>query len=172
MVRLLSRIELAVGIALLAIITLLIFAASVMRFSGHPVIWSVDLAQLLFIWLSFIGASRAMRERAHLGVDYLVRLLGHRHRLALETGLAVMLLAFLAVLAVEGSKLTLLNLQRQFGDSGLPYALVTIAVPVGCVILALSILANLHEAWTAHASSRTLIFARSDTEAAAPRSDF
>ena len=58
-----------------------------MRFFGHPLIWSVDLAQLLFIWLCFIGATRAMRERGHLGVDFLVRPFPHRYRLALVLGL-------------------------------------------------------------------------------------
>lgn len=160
MSRLVARIELALGAGLLAVIVGLVFVASVMRFFGRPLIWSVDLAQLLFIWLCFLGAARAMRERAHLGVDMLVRLLGHRGRLLVETGLAALFVAFMAVLAWEGGKLTLLNIERQFGDSGLSYAFVTIAVPAGCLLLSAAILVNAAEAWRRRGDGRTLIFSR------------
>jgi TRAP-type C4-dicarboxylate transport system permease small subunit len=154
--RLYARIEFAIGATILAVITALVFVAAVMRFFGEPLIWSVDLAQLLFIWLCFIGATRAMRQRAHLGVDLLVRLLPHAGRLWLETALAALTLVFLAILAWEGVELTLLNIERRFGDSGLSYAWVTIAVPVGSALLCASILANLVDAWR----SDRLVFAR------------
>ncbi|ADZ70918.1 TRAP transporter small permease [Polymorphum gilvum] len=143
----LARLELCVAVALLAAIVVLVFAAALMRFFGRPLIWSVDLAQLLFIWLCFLGAARALRSRAHLGVDLIVRHLPARRRQALEFALAACCLAFLAVLFVEGIDLTLLNRQRLFGDSGLSYAYVTVAVPVGSLLLAASILANMVEAW-------------------------
>ena len=160
----LGKIEFAVGGILLAVITGLVFIAAVMRFFGHPLIWSVDLAQLLFIWLCFIGATRAMRQRAHLGVDYLVRLFSRRHRLILETALALLFVAFLAVLAVEGYKLTILNWERQFGDSGLSYAWVTIAVPAGSVMLSISIISNLVSSWRQARLDGQLIFTRAIAE--------
>ncbi|MEK9703335.1 MAG: hypothetical protein VW829_15060 [Deltaproteobacteria bacterium] len=46
-----TQIEWVVGATLLTVIVFLVFIASVMRFLGFPIIWSVDLAQLLFIWL-------------------------------------------------------------------------------------------------------------------------
>ncbi|WP_372423611.1 TRAP transporter small permease [Salinarimonas chemoclinalis] len=163
----LARLELVVGSVLLGIITVLVFAAAVMRFFDRPLIWSVDLAQLLFIWLCFVGASRAMRERAHLGVDLLVRGFSPRVRLAIEMALAVLFIAFMAIIAIEGTKLTLLNRERLFGDSGLSYAWVTIAVPVGCLFLTLAILGNAWEAWRERARGRLLVFSRIDAEPAA-----
>lgn len=162
MLRYLARIELWLGSALLAVIVALVFAASVARFFGHPLIWSIDLAQLLFIWLCFVGASRAMRERGHLGVDLLIRKLGWERRLLIETVMAVLFILFMAVLAWEGYTLTLLNRERVFGDSGLPYALVTIAVPVGCLLLSLSIIANTFEAWRQRQAGGPLVFTRTD----------
>ncbi|WP_269581165.1 TRAP transporter small permease [Roseibium sp. Sym1] len=158
MLQLYSRIEFILGAAILLIITGLVFIAAVMRFFGTPLIWSVDLAQLLFIWLCFIGATRALRRRAHLGVDLLVQHLPFRMRRWLETGLALIVLAFLGVLAVKGYGLTMKNIERQFGDSGLSYAWVTIAVPAGCVLLSASIIANLVQSWK---STETLVFERS-----------
>jgi TRAP-type C4-dicarboxylate transport system permease small subunit len=163
--RLIAQIEFLVGAGLLAVIVVLVFIASVMRFFDHPLIWSVDLAQLLFIWLCFVGATRAMRERAHLGVDLLIRYIGHRNRLVVETVLAAIFIAFMAALAWEGYKLTMLNRERLFGDSGLSYAYVTIAVPFGCVFLTAAIMANARDAWKNRADGRTLIFTRPDSPA-------
>lgn len=161
MSRHIARIELVLGGGLLGVIVGLVFVASVMRFFNHPLIWSIDLAQMLFIWLCFVGATRAMRERSHLGVDMLVRLLGHRNRLVVEIALAVIFVAFMWVLGWEGIKLTLLNRERTFGDSGLSYAYVTVAVPVGCVFLSLAMLANVAQAWRARAGGKVLVFSRS-----------
>lgn len=160
MSRRIAQIEVVVGGGLLAVIVGLVFVASVMRFFDRPLIWSIDLAQLLFIWLCFIGATRAMRERAHLGVDLLVRLLGHRQRLVIEIALAVVFIGFLAVLGWEGARLTLLNRERQFGDSGLSYAYVTVAVPAGCLLLSLAMVANVRQAWRARAGGAVLVFSR------------
>lgn len=162
MTRGLARIELAVAVSLLAVIVVLVFSAAIMRFFGHPLIWSVDVAQLLFIWLCFLGATRAMREKAHIGIDLFVRLLGHRARLAVEIAVSLVVLAFLALLAVEGYRLTLLNRQRLFGDSGLSYAFVTAAVPVGCVMLGTALLYNLVGAWRRRRDGRTLVYSRSE----------
>lgn len=160
MSRIFRFVEFALGGTLLVIITLLVFAAAVMRHFGHPLIWSVDLAMLLFIWLCFIGAFKAMRERGHLGVDFAVRLLPHQGRLWVETFMTGVALVFFAVLAVEGTKLTLMNTARSFGDSGLSYAWVTIAVPVGCVLLSVAMIANAIEAWRSRASTKKLIYSR------------
>lgn len=152
----LLKFEFFIGMMLLSVITFLVFIAAIMRFTGHPVIWSIDLAQLLFIWLCFLGAVRAMRIRAHLGVDYLVRKLSHQNRLIIESVMAVIFIAVMAVLAVEGYKLSVLNQQRIFGDSGISYFFVTIAVPVGCFFLSLTIILNSIEAWRSRGSKNAV----------------
>ena len=153
------QLEFAVGGALLMVITGLVFTAAVMRFFGRPLIWSVDMAQLLLIWLCFFGASRAMRERAHLGVDLLVRLFGRRYRLILELMLAAVFIVFMALLAWEGYALTMLNKERIFGDSGMSYGFVTIAVPVGCILLSAVIVTNALQALR-DPDQRMLIFSK------------
>ncbi|MBL4808379.1 MAG: TRAP transporter small permease [Rhodobacteraceae bacterium] len=166
-----AKIEFAVGVILLATITFLVFIAALMRHFGHPLIWSVDMAQLLFIWLCFVGATRALRERGHLGVDFLVRLFSYKNRLRIETALAALFIVFLMTLAKVGVDLTLLNIERLFGDSGISYAFVTSAVPVGCVFLSLAIIANTVEAWRSAKSTQRLIFARTANDGDTSRSE-
>lgn len=143
MIRILDFLEGTLAKVLLAAIVVMVFAAGVARSFGHPLIWSVDMAQLLFVWLCFLGANRALRLKAHIGVDYFVAKLPHGARRGIEIVLALCALAFLIALAWTGAQLTLLNLERVYGDSGISYAWVTAAVPVGCAMLALTLLAHL-----------------------------
>lgn len=160
MFRRLAQAETAAAGIILAAITFMVFAAAVMRFFGRPLIWSVDLAQLLFIWLCFLGATRALREKGHIGVEVLVIYLPHRVRLAIEIAITLLILAFLIRLAQEGAKLTWLNRQRTYGDSGIPYAFVTVAVPVGCLMLSASLIGNLLHAWRRRHAGDTLVYTR------------
>jgi TRAP-type C4-dicarboxylate transport system permease small subunit len=106
-----------------------------------------------------------MREKSHIGIDLIVRALGHRNRLILETLLTALILAFLAALTIEGVRLTVMNSQRQFGDSGISYAWVTFAVPAGCVMLAAALIYNLIGAWRRRGDGRTLVYSRSEGDA-------
>lgn len=158
MSRIIEKIEFVLGAGLLAIITGLVFIAAIARFAGHPIIWSVDMAQLLFIWLCFVGATRAMRLRSHLGVDYFVRLFGYKSRLMIETVMAVIFITVMGILSIEGYKLAVQNKERLFGDSGISYYFVTMAVPVGFLFLSLAIIANAVDAW--RSQDGKLVFTR------------
>lgn len=125
---------------LLAAITVLVLIAAISRTIGQPVIWSDDMAQLLFVWLCVFGATRAMRLQTHMAVDYLVKWLPRTPRWLLELANAAMVLGFLMTLAISGYKLTMLNWQRVYGDSGISYAWVTIAIPVGSFLMSLEII--------------------------------
>lgn len=163
MLRRLGQLELAACVALLAAVTGLVFVAAVMRFFGYPLIWSVDMAQLLFVWLCFLGGTRALREKSHIGMEVLVKHLGYRRQFWLEMVLSVVILAFLAILAVEGVKLTLLNRERLFGDSTLSYAWVTAAVPSGCLMLGVALAYNMADAWRRRREG-VLVYSRTAAE--------
>lgn len=160
MARIVAKFEFAIGAFLLMAIVFLVFIAAIMRFFGHPLIWSVDTAQLLFIWLCFAGATATMRKKGHIGVDLLVRKLGYRYRLWLETFQAVVFIGFMAVLIVEGYELAIANKERVFGYSGISYYFVTFAVSVGCFTLCLAIIANAVDAWRNRADGDVLIFTK------------
>lgn len=162
--QLVAKLEFIIGTALLLVIVVLVFIAAVMRFFGVPLIWSVDTAQLLFIWLCFVGATRTMRLRGHIGVDLLVRMLGHKYRLWIETAQAVVFVAMMVVLMFEGFRLADANKERVFGYSGMSYGLVTLAVSFGCITLSLAIIANAVDAWRNRAGGKTLIFTRTGND--------
>ena len=158
MVAFLVRLEAAVGKLLLVVIVVLVFAAGVLRWFDHPLIWSVDLAQLLFLWIAFIGANQALRKRVHIGMDLAVRWMPLAWRRVIEIALAALTLAFLLIMVWEGYKLTTLNIQRVFGDSGFSYAFVTGAVPVGCLMLAITLTGHLVKLIRTWRTERSLVF--------------
>jgi TRAP-type transport system small permease protein len=138
-----SRLEFAVAKALLAAITVLVFIAAVSRSIGSPVEWSDDMAQLLFVWLCMLGANRAMRLKMHMAMDYAIKRLARTPRWLVELLNGALILAFLMTLAWSGYNLTMLNRQRIFGDSGLSYAWVTIAIPVGCALMSIEVVIHM-----------------------------
>jgi len=139
------QIESIVGRFLLATIVLLVFIAGVMRSFGYPLVWSMDLAQLLFAWTSFIGADMTMRKRNLIAVDLFIRWTSPRTRALVDLIVGGIVLAFLVTMVILGYQLTMLNLEREFGDSGISYAFVTSAVPVGCLLLATTLAGQMIE---------------------------
>lgn len=63
--------------AMLALMVLLVFGNVVLRYgfnSGFTV--SEELSRWLFVWMTFLGAVAALRDKAHLGTDAVVGRLG------------------------------------------------------------------------------------------------
>lgn len=58
---------------LLVLTTLLVFVEVVLRFGFNTGLhWSQEMTTILVGWMVLLGASWALRERAHIGVDFLV----------------------------------------------------------------------------------------------------
>jgi TRAP-type C4-dicarboxylate transport system permease small subunit len=68
-------------------------------------------------------------------------------RLWVELLCSVITLVFLGIIAKLGFDLAWLNRARTFGDSSISYAWVTVAVPVGCILLGVALAYNMVRAW-------------------------
>lgn len=65
--------ELLVVVALVAMV-IMVFGNVVLRYGFNSgILVSEEMSRYCFIWLTYIGAMIAMRERGHLGVDTLVK---------------------------------------------------------------------------------------------------
>jgi TRAP-type transport system small permease protein len=64
-------------VALLAVMVVLVFGNVFLRYLFNSgIIVSEELSRWMFVWLTFFGALVGIRERAHLGSDFLVSRLG------------------------------------------------------------------------------------------------
>ncbi|PID66004.1 MAG: C4-dicarboxylate ABC transporter permease [Gammaproteobacteria bacterium] len=58
---------------LLVMMTLVVFAEVVARFVfNHGIMWAQELTLIINAWIVLIGASYCIREKAHIGVEFLV----------------------------------------------------------------------------------------------------
>jgi TRAP-type C4-dicarboxylate transport system permease small subunit len=130
-----QKIEEIVAEALMAFIILLVFLAAAVRWFGYPIVWSVDIAQLLFGWVVFLGADMALRNNNHIGIDMLIVRLPAKIRHAILLCTYLLIAAFLAVIAVFGFYLSVINYERTFNTFELSYSYATVSVPVGCVLM-------------------------------------
>ena len=92
----------------LAIMTLVIFVQVVMRYVfANSLSWSEELARFIFLWLSWVGASYAVRERSHFRVEMLMDLFKGASRVWLEYLVLLIWFAFSFFLTWYGTKLVL-----------------------------------------------------------------
>jgi len=127
--------------------SILVFVAAVSRALGSPILWAIDIAMLLFIWCSFLGADAALRAKQHIIIDIVVRMFPQRVQRALLIAHWTVMVAFLATLVVLGTELTMLNVERPMGDTEISYAYVTAAVPIGALLMAFTAVRQLVEFW-------------------------
>ena len=143
--KLIVKIEEYFVVALLAILILLVFFAAVFRWFGVSVAWSVDIAQMLFVWVCFIGSDLALRQNKHVGLYILTQKLPPVVQNFLALVLNFLMLAFCAVVAYFGTLLAIQNYQRLFNTLPISYSFVTIAAAVGCLLMATTILRRIYQ---------------------------
>ncbi|MBN2507125.1 MAG: TRAP transporter small permease [Verrucomicrobia bacterium] len=95
--------------------------------------WTEELARVLLIWTSLLGASLAFERRAHLGVDYFVGKFHPHAQPLLRTVSHLLVLAFAGWVLMKGGG-TLVTTTLASGQVtpalGMPKWLVYLAVPV------------------------------------------
>ncbi|HAK55996.1 MAG: TRAP transporter small permease [Vicinamibacterales bacterium] len=101
---------------------------------GAPSSWTEELATFLLIWLTLLAAAVALRDHAHLGIDYLTSKLPRSGRRRVETFTCCAVAAFCAiVLTYGGSTLVLrtLSLEQSSPALDIPMGYVYLALPLG-----------------------------------------
>ncbi|QCB94022.1 TRAP transporter small permease [Cellulomonas shaoxiangyii] len=132
----LDRVEVRVAQVFLVLMTVLVLVSAIARTAGSPVSWAVDLATFAFAWTVFVSADIALRRDKMVNIG----ILAERFPAGVQRGLAVLnwvlIIVFLAAMVVTGLQLVQTTSDRSF--SGLPwlsYSWVTLAVPVGCLLM-------------------------------------
>ncbi len=122
-------------------------------FLDDPLVWSDELARYLFVWVSFLGWIIAARRRSHLVIDMAVARLGPRGRAALGALGAAAAIAFAAVLAWYGWRITLRNADVETTALVFSQGVVYAIVPAAAVAVALYALAAFRAALRALAGT-------------------
>lgn len=127
----------------LGILIVTVFAAAILRFFGVDMSVSTDLAQLVFAWVSFIGADMAMRQNRHMGVDLLTKRIPVKVRNIVFLFTYTLILAFLIFCVYYGINLCILNVARKYNTLYISYSFATASCPVGCAMMCITALKNI-----------------------------
>lgn len=144
----LGRLEAVVAGTFLVLMVLLIFAGGIGRLVGHPLNWTGDMATCLFAWACFLSADIAWRHNALMSVDLVKDRLKAEARRRLLTMNYLIIIAFLLYVMVAGLWLAWIGRLRPFqGIPWISYSIVTLSLPVGASLLAMTTALKLRDLW-------------------------
>ena len=124
----------------------LVFIAAFTRYIGYPINWSVDMAQCLFAWCTFLAADIAMRNDKLMKVEFFVHKLSDRNRNVIDIINLLVILIFLAALIGFGVWLSYTTRFRTFqGIPGFSYTWVTLSVPVSSSLMLITTILKIRD---------------------------
>lgn len=128
---------------MLFIMTAVIIVQVICRtFLGFSIFWSEELARYLFVWVSFIGASIALRKGDLVAMDFLEGKIKGKWQLVYQCLIQLIVLTFVVIAFYFGLKqiFTPTVLNNISPALRLPMSLVYAAVPVGFGLMIIHIL--------------------------------
>jgi TRAP-type C4-dicarboxylate transport system permease small subunit len=130
----------------MALMTILVFCQVVMRYVfASSLSWSEELARFIFMWLSWVGASYAVKERSHFRVELFVNFLKGRNRVRFELLILAVWFGFSVIMAWLGTQLMifLIKTGQISAAMEIPMSWVYASVPAGCALMAVRLVAEI-----------------------------
>ena len=114
-------------------------------FLSYSSIWSEEIARYAFIYIAWIGASAAIRERAHIRIDVLLPLLPNRWRTILYIfgDIITLILAVIALYWSMEPVLTSIHFGSVTHGLRISQAWFLIAVPLGFSMMVVRLLQSM-----------------------------
>ncbi|MGL4902786.1 MAG: TRAP transporter small permease [Cetobacterium sp.] len=141
-----SKLENIIANVLLIAIFALVFLSAFMRTIGSPVNWAQDMALVAFAWMVFLGSDLAIRNSRLIGIEVITKHLPKNIQKYLDIIFKVIIIMFLIVLVRYGYTMVITGARRSISTLGISYAYVTASVPVGSLLMLVSIGTKLVEA--------------------------
>jgi TRAP-type C4-dicarboxylate transport system permease small subunit len=115
-----------------------VFAQVVLRYLTYqPVAWTEELARLVFIWLSLIGAAEGARRGVSFAVDLLPRNLGGAAGRLLRSMLRLAEAALYATVACAGYRILDVVHYQESVTLAIPMSYAYAAIPLGMGMMAI-----------------------------------
>ena len=123
---------------LLAVIVVILLSQVLFRYVlGSPLVGSEDAAKLATIWMVFLGAGVAVRDRLHIQIDYFIEKLPPRVQRAIDAVMAATVLAFIGIVLYQC--INLYDMQHGMKSVGMNIDVTyfSAALPAGFALMAL-----------------------------------
>lgn len=125
------------------IVTAAVFAAALQIFARHyfstsfDFSWTEELSRLLLVWMTYWAAVAVHRDNEHLSVPVLYDRLPWQAQRVLSIAVEFIVLIILVLVAKEGFESAWLQLGQKTITLDLPVAIFAVAVPLGCLLMAI-----------------------------------
>lgn len=138
--KIVDRTEEVLAVVFLTGTVIAVLLGAIGRAAGHPLPAGPEVAQLLLIWTCMFGADLMMKRGEHIRISAFPDALPPSGRRMLHLFCILCMILFLGYAGWLGWHLAMSNWAREIGGSGLSYGWVTLALPVGCVLMIVSLL--------------------------------
>ena len=132
----------------LVFMTIIVFLQVIMRYVfANSLSWSEELARFIFLWLSWIGASYAVKTRDHFRVEMFADMIKGRNRVLFEYFVLIVWFVFSLLLVWYGTKLLVfLNSTGQVSAAmDIPMTWPYAAVPAGCLLMCARLVVEIYK---------------------------
>ena len=132
---------------LLFLLGIFVFCNSLSRFLGFSLPWLFDVTTFSMVIMAFIGAAYALREKVHVSVDIIKSLLSKETKKLLDIFIYLVMICFFVLLGWKGFNWASNNLAHGVVSTTstlkLPMGVLTMVIPVGCLLLIIQALKDL-----------------------------
>ncbi len=140
----LNKVAEVVIAVLLAVMSIVIFMQVVYRYVvGSSLSWSEELGRYILVYLTFLGASVAVKKNSHIGVEAVVKVLPRSIANIVEWIANVLTLAFFVVLIAYGSKVVGITLSQLSPALHVKMGFIYMAVVIGAVLMVIHLIARM-----------------------------
>ena len=130
---------------MLAMVTI-IFSQVVARYAfSNSLSWSEEAGRYIFVWMTFLGAAMAVRDRQHVSLDLVLKSLPDSLQKLLLMISYLSMLVFTAVLIYGGIKFVARGSNQISSALEIPMHYVYIVLPLGGILIFDYLLKNLYE---------------------------
>jgi len=146
--NLLAKGEAAVLIAMVVVMTVVVFLQVVYRYVlTQPLYWSEELARYLFVWLSILGAALGLQKRGHFGLDVFFRMFPKRIKQSMGFFIYLLMGIVIFVILVQGITLVQKTASQESPAMGISMSWAYACLPVGGVLMAIHLMVIFLKDW-------------------------
>ena len=112
---------------------------------GTSLIITEELARYLLVWVVFLAGAIGIRDKSHIRINALVKRLSPRVQMILALCAHALSLFFLALLLMESIRILPSQFSQICITFDVPIFYFYLAIPVGCVLMALFLIPKIRE---------------------------
>ncbi|HEX4883160.1 MAG TPA: TRAP transporter small permease, partial [Casimicrobiaceae bacterium] len=124
-------------VAIGTVMIVLVFVNVCLHVVGHDLAWVTELAELLMIWVTFLGGACASRRGAQMTITEFIDKLHGTHRRLADATVDLVAIAVLTALVWYGTRLVVASWGNELTVLQIPMSFQYLGMPLGCGLMLL-----------------------------------